>query len=444
MGKKSNKIVGTTTKFAEMVVQVIALGTFFCTLILVIDRAAVCSFYNIPATYVSLDPVSAIPVIGVFYPIIIILGILGSRLYECILIIKEAIPLLLNAIKEYIEKRKEKKNSETIRDDKEINKKEADESTSKPNIGENNIESEHEINDVQLAHDNESPYSKVDDDASNKGINKKDIVDTWVRTIKDWLEIIHYDIDNVNSKIALEEFIKHSIVIILGLKILIIIIKAENSIAIFGTRFFSDVISVFCFIAAAFAVFFGKIFFRSIKREHKYSLKKHHHNNNNKHNNKSSKSTRTYPSFFKIKLGFFFLTTLVVFSSTITLYETIHLTLKSSYGIVEINDNGTINQYAIVLDLDDRCVLERIVKDNDNEIMIDTSTYIYKEKDTIKVKQKSYQKVYINESITLSDIIEALKLLRNTHFETESPEQEQQIHELIDDYIELLEEFKES
>ena len=47
MIKNGNKIIGTTTQFAEMIIQVIALGALSCTLILVIDRAAVCSFYHI-------------------------------------------------------------------------------------------------------------------------------------------------------------------------------------------------------------------------------------------------------------------------------------------------------------------------------------------------------------------------------------------------------------
>ena len=68
---KKNKLE-IASQLVGLIVQGFAIIVFFITVLLVFDRHAVCSFYEIPPTYSSLDPVSIIPLIPFLLPILII------------------------------------------------------------------------------------------------------------------------------------------------------------------------------------------------------------------------------------------------------------------------------------------------------------------------------------------------------------------------------------
>lgn len=98
----------TTSKIVEALTRTIALGALVVTLILVIDRAAICSFYHISITYSSLDLVSVIPVIVILYPVIIIMGVFGTWIYYIFSEIKKDIIMGISMMKNINNKQTEK------------------------------------------------------------------------------------------------------------------------------------------------------------------------------------------------------------------------------------------------------------------------------------------------------------------------------------------------
>lgn len=74
-----------TSQLISLVVQAFAIIALVVTVVLVLQRKAVCSFYELPTTYSSLDPVSVIPTVtAILVPIIIIIFLLPivSSSYE--------------------------------------------------------------------------------------------------------------------------------------------------------------------------------------------------------------------------------------------------------------------------------------------------------------------------------------------------------------------------
>ena len=65
------------------------------------------------------------------------------------------------------------------------------------------------------------------------------------------------------------------------------------------------------------------------------------------------------------------------------------LTSKHKYGVVEMVDNHSAQQFAIVLDLDDYYILEPVNENNSN-LVIDTEKYMYIDKNSVMVTQKRY------------------------------------------------------
>ena len=318
---KKNKLE-MASQLVGLIVQGFAIIVFFITVLLVFDRHAVCSFYEIPPTYSSLDPVSIIPLIPFLLPILII----------SIAIIRDS--------EEYLD--------------------------------------EEEFFD-EVIKDSEGFFDKV------------------IKASKGFFDKV---VSHLNDKSA--GFITKSIIDI-GIAFIFIIIgsilcnkyKFSAQILIDSSKFLFCPLIYKSLCMLAYMISWIAVSNSIIHIKHEYYFNKRALEAASKDGASSAIVVKGKLSAVRIKLVAMICVLLLLLTSYVNMTKITVLTSKKNYGIVEIGNEKGTHLYAIVLDLDQYYVLEPIEEDGE-EITISTERYIYKERDSVEVTQRFFQRVYMN------------------------------------------------
>ena len=107
----------------------------------------------------------------------------------------------------------------------------------------------------------------------------------------------------------------------------------------------------------------------------------------------------------KIQLIVFFILLFSTLSLWVASTESLFLRGKNSYDLLYIEEKNNVNSYAVILELDEFYVVEP-VEENEDDLMINTGHYMYKEKDNVLVSRKRYKKVVINRNIHAKEVSE--------------------------------------
>lgn len=167
---------------------------------------------------------------------------------------------------------------------------------------------------------------------------------------------------------------------------------------------FSFTIILVC-VFSLFMIVRCNLFWIHLREEYSYYLKTviRKRNNAEKDINYSLHKSFGRSDYIRAKIIVFFLIVLWVLVASINLFETVRLPLISQYGVVEIQNEGGDQLYAVILNLDDYCILEPI-EENGDDMVISTESCVYKEKDNIVVIQRYYNKVLVDRySITAKE-----------------------------------------
>ena len=290
---KKNKLE-MASQLVGLIVQGFAIIVFIITVFFVFGRQATCSFYEIPPTYSSLDPVSIIPLIPFLLPILIL--------------------FIAN-----------------IRD------------------------SEEYLDEIVSHHNDKSA-----------GFITKSIIDIGIAFI----------------------------FIIIG-SILCNKYKFSAQILIDSSKFLSRPLIYKSLCMLAYMISWIAMGFFIIHIKHEYYFNKIAIEAASKDGASSAKVVKGNLSAVRFKLVAMICVLLLLLTSYVNMTEITVLTSKKNYGIVEIGNEKGTHLYAIVLDLDQYYVLEPIEEDGE-KITISTERYIYKERDSVEVTQRFFQRVYMN------------------------------------------------
>ena len=207
-------------------------------------------------------------------------------------------------------------------------------------------------------------------------------------------------VSHLNDKSA--GFITKSIIDI-GIAFIFIIIgsilcnkyKFSAQILIDSSKFLSRPLIYKSLCMLAYMISWTAISFFIIHIKHEYYFNKIAIEAASKDGASSAKVVKGNLSAVRIKLVAMICVLLLLLTSYVNMTKITVLTSKKNYGIVEIGNEKGTHLYAIVLDLDQYYVLEPIEEDGE-EITISTERYIYKERDSVEVTQRFFQRVYMN------------------------------------------------
>ena len=332
--------MSTTAQLIGLSVQSFAIIALATTLFMFVDRLVVCTFYQLPIVYNSLDLIRAVPVAAtvlflLFYSLFILLGF----------------SMVANDIKSVSSRLRVKIGTVSIKKDNKILASLKHKLTSI-----NKYESKTRI---QKETNNKKLKNKQDDKASEI---KEDILNLQLAIFV-----------NIICTVIWRYFLSTPL--------------SEKS------YFYLDNIGGMCLsIACIIEIVYMRLILKKMRNEVAHVLNKRKIVDYSGNMDTSRQDAAIWKKITMCIICLFVL----VCSCIITL-KAVYLVDKSTYGIVEISNNDA-QAYAVVLNLDEHFVLEP-VEEKDNELIIKCGQYMYKDKNELLVTYKKYGKVSVRSGL---------------------------------------------